>query len=59
MDFLEYWDTRIEANKRLFGENPNIANFAYDECELLFDYMAKELEKLKEENKLLKNCLSA
>ena len=43
MDFLKYWDTRIEANKKLFDENPGIANFAYDECEMLFDLMAKRL----------------
>lgn len=42
MDFLEYWDTRIEANKRLFDKSPDIANFTHDECEMLFDLMAKE-----------------
>ena len=59
MDFLKYWDTRIEANKKLFDENPGIANFAYDECEILFDLLAKEIARLKKENQELKSYMNA
>ena len=50
MDFLLYWDKRIEANKRLFDNNPGIANFLFDECALLYDHMTKENNEL---NRLL------
>ena len=59
MEFLDYWDTRIEVNKRLFDENPGIANFAYDECAVLFDLMAKEIDRLEKENQKLKICMYA
>ena len=47
MDFLSYWDKRIEFNKRLFDKNPGIANFLFDECQLLYEHMTKENNELK------------
>ena len=47
MDFNAYWDKRIEANKRLFDNNPGIANFLFDECALLYEHMTEENNELK------------
>lgn len=47
MDFNAYWDKRIEANKRLFDNNHGIANFLFDECQLLYEHMTKENNELK------------
>lgn len=47
MDFNAYWDKRIEANKRLFDNNPGIANFLFDECQLLYEHMTKENNEFK------------
>ena len=47
MDFLSYWDKRIEANKRLFDKNSGLANFLFDECQLLYEHMIKENNELK------------
>ena len=42
MDFLNYWDTRIDANERFFNNCPHIANFAFSECQELWDHMEGE-----------------
>ena len=42
MDFLNYWDTRIDANERFFNNYPHIANFAFSECQELWDRMERE-----------------
>lgn len=41
-DFLNYWDTRIDANERFFNNYPHIANFAFSECQGLWDHMESE-----------------
>lgn len=50
MGFLRYWDTRIDANERFFNANPGVANFAFSECQRLWEYM-------EEENKVLRAML--
>lgn len=42
MDFLNYWDTRIDANERFFNDYPHIANFAFSECQELWDHMSAD-----------------
>lgn len=46
MDFSHYWDTRIDANERFFNNYPHIANFAFSECQELWDYMEEERDAL-------------
>ena len=45
-DFLKYWDTRIDANERFFNNYQHIANFAFSECQALWDYMEDERNAL-------------
>ena len=45
-DFLKYWDTRIDANERFFNNYPHIANFAFSECQELWDHMEGENKAL-------------
>jgi len=47
MDFLDYWDTRIDKHEKLFNVNPGLANFAFSECQELFEVMEKERLKQK------------
>lgn len=47
MNFLDYWDTRIDKYERLFNANPGLANFAFSECQTLFEVMKKENLKQK------------
>lgn len=46
MDFLNYWDTRIDANERFFNNYPHIANFAFSECQKLWDRMEEKNKAL-------------
>ena len=46
MDFLNYWDTRIDANERFFNNYPHIANFAFSECQELWDHMSADYSSL-------------
>ena len=46
MDFLNYWDTRIDANERFFNDYPHIANFAFSECQELWDHMSADYAAL-------------
>lgn len=46
MDFLNYWDTRIDANERFFNNYPHIANFAFIECQALWDRMSADYAAL-------------
>lgn len=45
-DFLKYWDTRIDANERFFNNYPHIANFAFSECQKLWDRMEEKNKAL-------------
>ena len=45
-DFLKYWDTRIDANERFFNNYPQIANFAFSECQALWEHMEEEIKAL-------------
>lgn len=45
-DFLKYWDTRIDANERFFNNYPQIANFAFSECQALWEHMEEERKAL-------------
>ena len=45
-DFLNYWDTRIDANERFFNNYPHIANFAFSECQKLWDRMEEKNKAL-------------
>lgn len=45
-DFLKYWDTRIDANERFFNNYPHIANFAFSECQELWDRMSVDYATL-------------
>jgi len=56
-DFDKHWDTRIEANKRLFNEKPGIANFAYDEALLAYEYAQTGIEDLKNVIRTLIGCI--
>lgn len=47
MDFLNYWDTRIDANERFFNNYPHIANFAFSECQELWDRMSADYAALE------------
>ena len=47
MDFLSYWDKRIEVNKRLFDKNSGLAIFLFAECQLLYEHMTEENNELK------------
>ncbi len=47
MDFLNYWDTRIDANERFFNDYPHIANFAFSECQELWDHMSADHAALR------------
>ena len=49
MDFLNYWDTRIDANERFFNGYPHIANFAFSECQELWDHMSADHAALRAE----------
>lgn len=49
MDFLNYWDTRIDANERFFNNYPHIANFAFIECQELWDRMSADYAALETE----------
>ncbi len=42
MDFLDYWDTRIAANESIFNTNPGLANFAFSECQALFEKITQD-----------------
>lgn len=42
MDFLNYWDTRIDANERFFNNYPHVANCAFSECQELWHHMSAE-----------------
>lgn len=46
-DFLKYWDTRIIRNQRVFDAHPQIANFAYCECEKVWGHMESENKALR------------
>ena len=46
-DFLKYWDTRIDANERFFNNYPHISNFAFSECQKLWDRMEEENKALR------------
>lgn len=46
MGFLEYWDTRIVRNKRVFDAHPHLANFTYCECERIWGHMEAENKAL-------------
>jgi len=45
MNFLDYWDTRIDKHEKLFNVNPGLANFAFSECQTLFDVMEKDANR--------------
>lgn len=47
MDFLDHWDTVIEANEKFFDKNPNIANFAFSEAAKVYNFMEEENLKLR------------
>lgn len=58
MDFLNYWDTRIDANERFFNNYPHIANFAFSECQELWDRMSADYAALLARHNALKEAAS-
>ena len=44
-DFLDYWDSRLDENEKILNNYPQLANFAFRECNkvwnmLIHDYAA-------------------
>ena len=59
MDFLNYWDTRIDANERFFNNYPHIANFAFIECQELWDRMSADYAALEARHAELREAAKA
>ena len=58
MDFLNYWDTRIDANERFFNNYPHIANFAFIECQELWDRMSADYATLLARHNALREAVA-
>ena len=58
MDFLNYWDTRIDANERFFNNYPHIANFAFIECQELWDRMSANYAALLVRHNALRDAVA-
>ena len=59
MDFLKYWDTRIDVYEHIFNSNPNLANFTFSECQNLYDHIEEENKALTAERDALRVELEA
>ena len=58
MDFLNYWDTRIDANERFFNNYPHIANFAFSECQELWEHMSADYAALLARHNALREAVA-
>lgn len=58
-DFLDYWDTRIEANQQLFDNHPHMANFAFRECMALWEDMNSDYAALLASHNTLVEAVNA